>query len=84
MTDDATTFAALAALPARFQWCCERRTAFAPLPDFDPRTVRECLSSTSWEIMISQNNVTLHGEGATLSAAYADLRAQLVAFGEIL
>jgi len=84
MMDDATTFAALAALPARFQWRCARRSAFAPLPDFDPRAERECLSSTSWEIMLSQNDVTLTGEGRTLSAAYADLRAQLVAFGEIL
>jgi len=78
MTDDATTFAALAALPARFQWCCERRTL--PHADRSPHSTSVVL----WEIMISQNNVTLHGEGATLSAAYADLRAQLVAFGEIL
>ena len=84
--DDATTFAALAALPARFQWRTERRSAFAPLPDFDPRAVRECLSSTSWEIMITLDNYgfTLHGEGATLSAAYADARAKLVAYQELL
>jgi len=81
--DDATTFAALAALPARFQWCTERRS----LPHAD----RSHHSTTLvlWEIMITLDDpddydFRLRGEGATLAAAYADLRAQLVAFGEIL
>ena len=82
--DDATTFAALAALPARFQWRCARRPPFEAMPDFDPRATRNC--SAAWEIMITLDNYgfTLHGEGATLSAAYADARAQLVAYQELL
>ncbi len=77
--DDATTFAALAALPARFQWRVERRT----LSHAD--RLRDN-ASLAWEVMITLDHYvfTLHGEGATLSAAYADARAQLVAYQELL
>jgi len=82
--DDATTFAALTALPECFQWRCERRPPFEALPDFDPRAIRN--RSAAWEIMITLDNYgfTLIGQGATLSAAYADARAKLVAYQELL
>ena len=79
MMDDATTFAALAALPARFQWRTERRS----LPHADRLPGN---TSVAWELMISLDNhgLMLHGQGATLAAAHADARAQLVAYQELL
>jgi len=78
--DDATTFAALAALPARFQWRTERRS----LPHADRS--HHSTSVVLWELMISLDNhgLMLHGQGATLAAAHADARAQLVAYQELL
>ena len=78
--DDAAAFAALAALPERFTFRLQRRT----LSDSAGRSPE---TRIDWEIALTlggQGLMTLMGYGATLSAAFADARAQLVAYQELL